>query len=538
MQMKLYQLVNFVVRVLLFVTGIIIISGCSPVQSSSSLSIVVEADGQIHNIDLPAGATAREAFDRAGIEVNTLDKSDPPLYSVLQNEDTVVLTRVKEEYIVEQSIIPYDTQVLRNESLAEGEQRLIQPGENGIQETTFRVLYEDEVEVSRTISGTLIVEQATPEIIMIGSQAPFSAISIPGILAYLSAGNAWIMRENTGVRQPIVTSGDLDGRVFSLSPDGRWLLYTRSGDGEDVINTLWVARIDSEEGLEYDLGIENIIHFASWVPGSRTGIVYSTAEVNPGPPGWQANNDLIFINFSEESGWTTSPRLSLEQNSGGLYGWWGTDFEYSRDGERLAYTRPDGFGVVDLDFNLPRELNPALPVQTRSDWAWVPPIAWSPDANFIYFVDHIPQEGIAVDEDSQVFNLAVYPFVGGAPVPIVRDVGMFAYPKTSPWRETSRGDDNYLISFLQALSPRQSRSSDYQLKVMDRDGSNLKGVFPIEAGQGLAPNDYFWLPWYAVEDYPFYIALIYQGDLWLVDIDSGEAQLLTEGGLVTALDWK
>ena len=248
--------------------------------------------------------------------------------------------------------------------------------------------------------------------------------------------------------------------------------------------------------------------------------------------------DLIYINFSEETGWTTSPRQSIEASSGGVYGWWGTDFAYSQAGEQLAYTRPDGFGIVDLDYGLLSELYPALPVQTRSDWAWVPPIAWSPDSNLIYFVDHVPQEGVSVDEDSQVFNLAVYPFVGGAPVSIVRDVGMFAYPKTSSWRESPRDESNFLVAFLKALNPRQSRTSNYQLMVMDRDGSNLELVFPTEIGQGLPPNDYYWLPWYATEDYPFYIAIIYQGDLWLVDVDSGEAQQLTEGGLITAMDWK
>lgn len=535
--MRLYQLVKIAVRVVFFLALGILVVGCGRVQSSAAFMVPVQADGEMVNVEIDPGATVREAIDQAGFEVGALDKSDPPFYSILQSGDTVVLTRVEEEYVVEQSVIPYDTQVLRNESLAEGEQRLIQPGANGLQETTFRVMYEDGVETSRTISGTLIVNEPTPEILMIGSQAPFSVLPIPGILAYLSAGNGWIMRENTGVREPIVTTGDLDGRVFSLSPDGRWLLYSRSGDEEEAINTLWVAKIDAEEILEYDLGVENIIHFASWIPGTKTGIIYSTAEVNPGPPGWQANNDLYTLSFSEDTGWTTSPRVSLESNSGGLYGWWGTDFVYNVDGEQLAYTRPDGFGVVNLDYDLMNELVAALPVQTRSDWAWIPPVDWSPDTNFIYFVEHAPQEGVAVDEDSQVFNLSVYPFVGGAPVPIVLDVGMFAYPKTSPLRAEPSGEESFQVAFLQALSPRQSRASLYQLMVMDRDGSNLRRVFPDEAGQGFSPNDYYWLPWYAVEEYPFYIALINQGDLWLVDADTGEAVQLTEGGLVTALDW-
>ena len=536
--MRLYQLVKKAVRPLLIFGLFLIVSGCNPIKSSSSVvNIFIEADDNTLELEVNSGTTVREALAQAGIEINTLDKSDPPFYTVLQNGDSIEITRVQEQYIVEQQVIPYETQLLRNESLPEGEQRLIQPGQNGIQEITYRILLENGEEVSRTVSTTVVINPATPEIVMIGSQAPFTIFPIPGILAYISAGNAWIMRENTGVREPIVTTGDLDGRIFSISPNGRWLLYTRTANDDESINSLWVTRIDSNEGETFDLGIRNVIHFADWIPGSNTGIGYSTAEVIPGPPGWEADNNLYFINFSEESGWTSSPRESLESNSGGLYGWWGTDFVYSSDGDNLAYTRPDGFGLVDLDNNVLQPKYKALSVQTRSDWAWSPPIGWSPDSNFLFFIDHVPQEGVPVDEDSQVFNLAVYPFKGGGPVTIVPDVGMFAYPVPSPTRELASGEKTYSVAFLSALNPRQSRTSNYQLMLMERDGSNLIKLFPGESGQGISPHKFYWLPWYAVDDYPFYLALIYKGDLWLVDADSGGAQQLTGDGLITAIDW-
>ena len=83
----------------------------------------------------------------------------------------------------------------------------------------------------------------------------------------------------------------------------------------------------------------------------------------------------------------------------------------------------------------------------------------------------------------------------------------------------------------------RSRTSTYQLMVMDRDGSNLVRVFPAENGQGMSPHTFYWIPWYAVDEFPFYLAIIYQGDLWLVDGDTGEAQQLTGDGLITAIDW-
>ncbi len=427
MQMRLYQLAFKVARIGLLFLALPLISGCGNLQPNpKTINISISTADGSQSVAIAAGSTAREVLEQAGIEITTLDRSDPPLYSVLQEGDTISFVRVEEEYVVEQSVIAYDTQVLRNESLAEGERRLIQPGQNGVQENTYRILYEDGIEVSRSLSSTVVVTPAVAEIMMEGSQAPFTVVPVPGILAYISAGNAWVIRENTGLRQPVVTTGDLDGRVFSISPDGRWLLYTRSGDGEDKINSLWVAQMDTTDGKQFDLGVENIIHFADWIPGSQTGIGYSTVEMIPSPPGWEANNDLDFLNFSQESGWTSSPRETMSQNLGGLYGWWGTDFLYSWEGQNLAYTRPDGFGLVDLDTGAMKELARALPVQTRSDWAWIPPIAWSSGSDFIYFVNHVPQEGVAVDEDSQVFDLAVYPFVGGGPVSIIQDVGMFA----------------------------------------------------------------------------------------------------------------
>ena len=517
---------------------IVFLTACGVVETSSqSIDVTVSADGMTQEITVDAGTSAREALELLGIEIGTLDKSDPPLYTVLQDDDVISLTRVIEEYSVEQVVIPYDTQILQNESLAEGEQRLIQPGENGIEEITYRILFEDDVEVSRTVSSNAIIEPAVSEIVMVGSQTPFSVLDIPGILAYISAGNAWVMRENTGFRQPVVTTGDLDGRVFSISPNGRWLLYTRSGDGEEEINSLWVTNIDSDEDISYDMGIRNVIHFADWIPGSNTGIVYSTAEVSASAPGWEANNDLAFLNFSEESGWTSSPREAVSENLGGLYGWWGTEFEYSVDGEQLLYSRPDGFGLVDTDTGRMTQLYTVLSVQTRSDWAWVPPVSWSQNGQFIYFVDHVQQEGVTIGEDSVLFDLAVYPFGAGAPVSIVEEVGMFAWPSPSPVYVLPSGEQTFSVAFLQAVSPRQSRTSTYELMVMDRDGSNLRRIYTQEGGQELTPHQYYWLPWYAVNDYPLYIAYIYQGNLWLIDSETGEAQQLTGDGLVSAIDW-
>ncbi|NIW44606.1 MAG: hypothetical protein GWN30_07530, partial [Gammaproteobacteria bacterium] len=75
------------------------------------------------------------------------------------------------------------------------------------------------------------------------------------------------MEDSTANRVPIITTGDLDGRVFTLSDDGRWLLFTRHSEEDDVINTLWAVNIENPE-VVVNLEVANIIHFADWRPRS------------------------------------------------------------------------------------------------------------------------------------------------------------------------------------------------------------------------------------------------------------------------------
>ena len=415
---------------------------CGPSPTPQSfIRVELTFDARTESVEVPAGSTVREAFEIAGVELNELDRAEPALFNVLVEDSTAQLVRVEEEFEIEEIVIAYETQLLRNESLPEGEQRLIQPGVNGLQEITYRRLFEDGIEVSRNVVKTVNVEDAVPEIIMVGSQTPFASLTIPGQLAYISGGNAWIIEEVTGNRRPVVTSGDLDGRVFSVSPQGEWLLYTRSDEDPEIINTLWVARIDDDSGTLVDLGVSNIVHYADWVPGSvNNGVVFSTVDPSQTAPGWQANNDLQFLNFSE-NGWSSSPSTAIEGSSGGLYGWWGTTFAWSPDGELLAYARPDGIGFVDFDAE---ELVPSFevtPLLTRSEWAWMPGLNWSPDGNYLLLpVDHPPQEGLISAEESPLFDLTVVPAFESPPLTIAQEVGMFAYPVPSPPRGLDSGE--------------------------------------------------------------------------------------------------
>ncbi len=511
---------------------LLLLSACNAVGNENTIQVTIQADGQTSNINVPDGYSVQQALDQAGIPLNVLDRVIPPSYSLLRGGDTVVITRVVESFEVEETTIPYERQTIQNESLPQDDSLLIQPGINGTQQTTYRILTENGVETSRSVFSISTLTQPQPEIIMVGVQAPFQTLTIPGQLVYLIAGNAWIMEGSTTERRPVVTTGDLDGRIFSVSPDGDWLLFTRSSNEDGLINTLWVVSLNQENPDPMDLGVSNIIHYAGWVPGSDKTITYSTVEPRSTPPGWQANNDLYILSFTSE-GQVTRNEERIETNGGGSFGWWGLTFSWSPDGTEIAYSRPDGIGLTNISENQFLPLIEQNPYNTGSDWAWTPGISWSADSNTIYSVNNVVDPMASSATTNSRFDLIASILDSGATVTLVENTGMFAYPSISPLQANGQS----YLAYLQSANPAQSETSAYSLMLCDRDGSNKFQVFPPTGAGGLEPQQVVWAP-YPLEDSTQWLGVIYQGNLWLIDAVTDQAYQVTGDGLISRIDWK
>jgi hypothetical protein len=529
----------------LLVVSLPLVSCLAPVTKNEQISINLTVDGGTFLVQLPAGSTVQQAIDTAGLKLNTLDRTEPTLFTALRKGDEVRVIRVVEEFSIEQVVIPYERRVLRNESLPEGESRLMQPGVNGAQEITYRRVFEDGKEVSNSPVKSVVLQEPVPEIVMIGSQLPFASYPIPGRLVYLAGGYAWMIEGSTGERRPVIATGDLDGRIFSLSRDKNYLLFTRrpqEGQEDTIINTLWVAQLSDDPGEEtllFDLKISNVVHFADWRPSTFYTIAYSTVESRTSAPGWQANNDLRLVSFNP-SGLVRELKPLLDTNMGGKYGWWGTTYAWSPDGKLIAYARPDGVGLVDPENGVVDTKLDIIPLLTRSEWAWVPGISWGPDGLVLYTVDHAPAPGVGTAEESPLFDQSAIPMQGGPVISLVPQAGMFAYPLPSPVQSSSDNGSDYQLAFLQAIFPSQSESSRYQIELMDRDGSNRHTIFPETGAPGMQPQIGWgaWSPKAMEETGSFALAVIYQDNLWLVDISAGIGRQITGDGLVTRVDWK
>ena len=519
------------------VTGITVLlaAGCSsqPVAAPDLVSVEITDQTNQLKLDVPPGTSVQSAIKLAGLTLSALDRTEPPTFTLITVPEEITIFRVTEEYEVEEKVVPFEHQTVRNETLPEGQSLLIQPGENGLQQITHRRLLENGIEVSKTVFKVEMHTAPTDEIIMIGVQAPFSPLPIPGRLVYLSGGNAWMIETNTGNRRAVVTSGDLDGRVFRFSPDRSWLLFTRAirDPSSSDINSLWAVNLGGETPALFDLNIHNVIHFADWVPHAVQTVLVSTVEPRTAAPGWQANNDLRQLVIGSD-GVILSDETIIGANTGGIYGWWGTTFVWSPDGTQLAYARPDSIGLVNFGEGVLYPLIEILPYQTRADWAWVPGIAWSADSQQLYAVTHETVSGITNPETSPLFNLTTINLPTGLQIPLIQQVGMFAHPSFSP---ASDGSPSRL-AYLEAIFPEQSGSSRYRLITMDQDGSNRTKLFPPEGSSGLDPQTVVWSP-FRQENQPRYIAFTYQGNIWLIDSETAKTRQITGDGLVSRMDW-
>jgi len=528
----------WITRFLLSLVALLfLLASCAPNQTvPGEILITILVDEEERQILAPLGSGVEDVLNLAGVSLGLLDRVEPDYQTSLYEGDSLRVVRVSEEFESGEELLPFERRILRNESLAQGEQRLIQVGKNGMAEITFRLIYEEGQLISRTRVNSSIIEDTRDEIVMLGVQAPATSLTISGRLAFLAAGNAWLIEENTGIRRLLVASGDLDGRIFSISPDEKWLLFSREAKSAESINTLWVVGLDETNDVEIDLAVSNVVHFADWVPHEDSRVAFSSVELSLNPPGWQANNDLQYVDIST-SQTVSNASLLISSRSDSLYSWWGTNFSWSLDGMQLAYTSPDSIGLVDIDDDRLTVLQELLIFQTESEWAWMPEISWAPDANLLFSVNHVEQPGLDNQERSPFFDIVAIDIEQNSSLRVAERAGMFANPVASPLLNTADGEANYLLAYLQALNPGQSDVSLYQLIVSNPDGSNPVVIFPTIGTPGLAPQKIVWSPVPDDANSSLSIALVFQDNLWIVDAANGRAQQITGDGLVNGISW-
>ena len=483
--------------------------------------------------------TVEEFLADAEIEIGDSDRISHPLFTQITDGMKITVRRVVENQECQQESIPFERRVVPNEGIQSGEEQLAQSGQNGTQEVCYRIIFEDGIEAERIPSGQpTILTEPIDEIIYIGSSNEVEPLAIVGTLSYINNNNAWVIKGNTTNKRPLTTTSNLDSLVFDVSQDGTNLIYTTEvTDTGDFFNELWMIQT-LEASIPVELTPTDVL-YAEWRPSTTDTIAYSTGEARPTTPPWRALNNLWLMEIDQNSGRTLDIEEIISESSGGLYGWWGTDYKWSPQGDKMAWARADGLGIVDFQANELKTLVNYAVFNTSQFWAWVSPLSWSFDNTLITSTVHGAPLGNEPPETSPVFDLAITNSDGNFSTIVKGSVGMWAAPKFSP--EVSIANSEFsegYIAYLKAREPYNSINGEYDLIVADRDGSNERVLFPVEGQSGiktsdfgLSAQDFAWSP-----DSRF-IAIIYQGNLWVVDVESSVSYQVTFDGGSTNPIW-
>ncbi len=517
---------------IIILTSILLLAGCQQVEQPSSDTITIRLiHDKVRNTVSTSSTNVGDLLSEQGLELGPLDRTLPSQSTLLTNGMDVTIIRVEEELQNEEIVIPFEKQVVRNDGLPVGESRLLQTGTSGLEQITYRIVKEDGNVTSKTILRRTMMEKPIDEIIMVGSQATYTIVPIEGSLAYISSGNAWIMSKSSGIRQPLTVNGLLDGRIFQLSNNSRYLLYSskpnQEADLKETFNELWVVDTNTANSEPLTLNVQNVL-WAAWSPKDQFSIAYSTGEPRTTAPGWQAHNNLHIATFNETDIEVVHTTI-IEPSAGGSYGWYGMQFAWAPDGIHIAYAQADRIGIIDLSKPtdpVKKQLTNFSHYQTWTDWVWIPALTWSPDSKFIYTVSHGDPIGLELPEDSQIFNVGALAKDGSFQATLAERTGMWSNPVVSPIT-----NDGFQVAYLQSNNPLQSVNSGYTLSVMEQDGSNAKFIFPTSGETALKPQNITWSP------NGEQIALIHRGNLWVVDNESLVSQQLTSDSQTSKPSW-
>ncbi len=499
---------------------LVVLSACSsaPPLALPAKQVTLIVDGDEQAVETEAD-TVGQLLKEEQVTLGTLDRVTPAEVSALQTSMIVTVVRVTQTTDIITQTTPFNRQVVRDANIPEGETQLLQTGQAGTVERHYRITFEDGEEVERALVKEVSVTEPRDEVRLIGTKGQLQNIPITGTLAYLSHQDAWVVRHSTFQSRPLTSLGDLDGRVFELSPDGSQLLFTRAATETDSLNELWLVRTTEASPKPIPLNSKSIL-WADWAPDGET-IAWTTAETQAQAPGWRGQNDLWQATLTQRSTLISRKQI-LKPAAGGGYGWWGTRYAWAPDGTSWAYSRPESVGIVNRADGEVTELIEFPVFRTFSSWSWNPTVAWSPDGHFLTTGVHVT-DGSDEPEESPIFNLLQIATPEAYSATIAIEVGMWTAPHYSPNGDT--------LLFGRAVIPYTSATSRYTLYLADRDGSDQQLLYAPEDG-GLELPEWTWSP-----DGQG-IAFIAYGDVQRITPDSTVVETLTEDGSVTRIEWR
>lgn len=114
--------------------------------------------------------SVKELLDEYEIETSELDRIEPALDTTLTGAETVSIVKVEKEMITVDEKLPFATVKKQDNTLNEGQEKVVSEGKEGIETQTVEIMRENGQEVSRNIISKTTKEKAQDKVVAVGTK--------------------------------------------------------------------------------------------------------------------------------------------------------------------------------------------------------------------------------------------------------------------------------------------------------------------------------------------------------------------------------
>lgn len=134
------------------------------------------ADGQ-QRVVYTTGKTVREAFEDLNIQLGALDRTEPSIESFVKPGDPVRIVRVNKVIKEMEKDIPFSIVKKNDAKLANGKEKVVHEGREGVLLETVELTYEDGVLTAERVLDTTINEPSVDKVVAVGTLKPVAVLS-------------------------------------------------------------------------------------------------------------------------------------------------------------------------------------------------------------------------------------------------------------------------------------------------------------------------------------------------------------------------
>jgi len=124
-------------------------------------------------------STVGELLTQVGVALLGKDLVSPSDATPIEEDITVKITRIREEIVEEEELIPVETTMQADPDLEIDQQRVQQAGEEGLTKRRFRVYYEDGQEIARVLEDEWLDREPQAKIINYGTKIVIRQLETP-----------------------------------------------------------------------------------------------------------------------------------------------------------------------------------------------------------------------------------------------------------------------------------------------------------------------------------------------------------------------